>query len=132
MANQLPRKCEVIKLVDYTGFKYKIAVQSIGHKSKRINGPEWTRFVETYRNNNIDKLCLKKLKQAKFEINVLDNEGLEIRKDGSNRDYVHGCLIQAEEETYCKQVKNFYLFLYIASVSFELLPKLLIYILYPI
>ncbi|KAJ0789380.1 putative transcription factor B3-Domain family [Helianthus annuus] len=80
MANQLPTKCEVIKLVDYTGFKYKISVQSIGHKSKRINGPEWTRFVETYRNNKIDKLYLKKLKEAKFELKVLNNEGLEIRK----------------------------------------------------
>ncbi|MFS7895751.1 hypothetical protein Hanom_Chr00s003348g01712101 [Helianthus anomalus] len=90
MSNQLPRKCEVVWLVDYTGFKYKVAVQSIGRRSKRINGPEWIRFVETYKNKNIEKLCLKKLKEVKFEISVLNNEGLEIRKDASDRDYVHG------------------------------------------
>ncbi|MFS8009094.1 hypothetical protein Hanom_Chr14g01280481 [Helianthus anomalus] len=58
-SNQLPRKCEVIKLVDYTGFKYKVVVQSIFRKSKRINGPEWIQFVKTYKNKNIEKLCLK-------------------------------------------------------------------------
>ncbi|MFS7936059.1 putative DNA-binding pseudobarrel domain superfamily [Helianthus anomalus] len=52
---------------------------------------------------------VKKLKEVKFEISVLSNEGLEVRKDASGRDYVHGCLIQAKEETYYKQVKNFYL-----------------------
>ncbi|MFS7926530.1 hypothetical protein Hanom_Chr04g00298121 [Helianthus anomalus] len=60
MSNQLPRECQVIKLVDYMGFKYKVAVQSMGRKSKRINGPEWIWFVESYKNKSIEKLCLKK------------------------------------------------------------------------
>ncbi|MFS7980187.1 hypothetical protein Hanom_Chr10g00936431 [Helianthus anomalus] len=55
MSNQLPRECQVLKFVDYVGFKYKVAVQSMGHKSKRINGSEWIRFVESYKNKNIEK-----------------------------------------------------------------------------
>ncbi|KAM0011871.1 hypothetical protein Hdeb2414_s0058g00758891 [Helianthus debilis subsp. tardiflorus] len=109
MSNQLPRECQVIKLVDYLGFKYKVVVQSMGRKSKRINGPEWIRFVESYKNKNIEKLWLKKLKEVKFEISVLSNEVSEVRKDATGRDNVHGCLIQAEEETYYKKVKNCYL-----------------------
>ncbi|MFS8020149.1 putative DNA-binding pseudobarrel domain superfamily [Helianthus anomalus] len=80
MSNQLPRECQVIKLGDYMGCKYKVVVQRMGHKSKKINGPELIRFVESYKNKIIEKI-----------------------KDGSGRDYVHGCLIQAEEETYYKQ-----------------------------
>ncbi|MFS7963294.1 putative DNA-binding pseudobarrel domain superfamily [Helianthus anomalus] len=124
MSKKLPSECQVIKLVDYMGFKYKLAVQSIGHKSKRINELEWIRFVESYKNKNIEKLCLKKLKEVKFEISVLNNEGLEVRKDASGKDYILGCLIQAEEETYYKQVKIDTLFLYIVSVSFGLRLKI--------
>ncbi|MFS7995627.1 hypothetical protein Hanom_Chr12g01120151 [Helianthus anomalus] len=128
MSNQLPRECQVIKLVDYMGFKYKVAVQSMGRKSKRINGPKWFRFVESYKNKNIEKLWLKKLKEVKFEISILSNEVLEVRKDASGRDNVHGCLIQAEKKHTIRRLKTATLFLYIVSFYF-LEEKLLIYIL---
>ncbi|KAM0052703.1 hypothetical protein Hdeb2414_s0007g00251461 [Helianthus debilis subsp. tardiflorus] len=92
LTNQIPRDCQVIKLVDYLGVKYKVAVENMGHISKKIHGSKWIRFLESYKHKNIEKLCLEKLKEAKFEVFVLSDEGFEIRKDGLERDYVHGCL----------------------------------------
>ncbi|KAJ0753168.1 putative transcription factor B3-Domain family [Helianthus annuus] len=109
LTNQIPRDCQVIKLVDYLGVKYKVAVENMGHRSKKIHGSEWIRFLESYKHKNIEKLCFKKVKEAKFEVFVLSNEGFEIRKDRSGKDYVHGCLVRASEETYYKQVKISYL-----------------------
>ncbi|KAJ0811331.1 hypothetical protein HanPSC8_Chr17g0749531 [Helianthus annuus] len=63
-------------------------------------------------------LCFKKLKEAKFEVSVLNDEGFEIRKDGNGKDYVHGCLVRASEETYYKQVKFAIFFLYSVSIYF--------------
>ncbi|KAJ0945486.1 putative transcription factor B3-Domain family [Helianthus annuus] len=103
LTNQIPRDCEVIKLVDYLGGKYKVSVQNMGHRSRKIHGCEWIRFLESYKHKNIEKLCFKKVKEAKFEVFVLSNEGFEIRKDRSGKDYVHGCLVRASEESYYKQ-----------------------------
>ncbi|MFS7903730.1 hypothetical protein Hanom_Chr01g00027441 [Helianthus anomalus] len=103
LTNQIPRDCHVIKLINYLGVKYKVVVENMGHISKKIHGFEWNWFLESYKHKNIEKLCFKKLKEAKFEVYVLSDEGFEIRKDGSRRDYVHGCLVHAFEETYYKQ-----------------------------
>ncbi|MFS7938339.1 putative transcription factor B3-Domain family [Helianthus anomalus] len=92
LTNQIPRDCELIKLVDYLGVKYKLSVQNMGHRSRKIHGCEWIRFLESYKHKNIEKLCFKEVKEAKFEVFVLSTEGFEIRKDRSGKDYVHGCL----------------------------------------
>ncbi|MFS7918147.1 hypothetical protein Hanom_Chr03g00197421 [Helianthus anomalus] len=38
LTNQIPRDCEVIKLVDYLGVKYKVSIQNMGHRSRKIHG----------------------------------------------------------------------------------------------
>ncbi|XP_035838934.1 uncharacterized protein LOC110905804 [Helianthus annuus] len=43
LSNQLPKNCEIFKLVDYTGMKYKVAVESLGRRRKTLHGPEWMR-----------------------------------------------------------------------------------------
>ncbi|KAF5784080.1 putative DNA-binding pseudobarrel domain superfamily [Helianthus annuus] len=75
----------------------------MGHRSRKIHGSRWIRFLECHKHKNIAKLCFKKLKEAKFEVFVLSDEGFEIRKDGNGKDYVYGCLVRASEETYYKQ-----------------------------
>ncbi|MFS7953303.1 hypothetical protein Hanom_Chr07g00616921 [Helianthus anomalus] len=109
LTNQIPRDCEVIKLVDYLGVKYKVYVQNMGHRSRKIHGCESIRFLEPYKHKNIEKLCFKKVKEAKFEVFVLSNQGFEIQKDRSGKDYVHSCLVRASEQSYYKQVKISYI-----------------------
>ncbi|MFS8009011.1 hypothetical protein Hanom_Chr14g01279581 [Helianthus anomalus] len=109
LTNQIPRDCEVINLVDYLGGKYKVFVQHMGHRSRKIHGCEWIRFLQSYKHRNVEKLCFKKVKEAKFEVFVPSNEGFEIRKDRSGKDYVHGCLVRASEESYYKQAKISYI-----------------------
>ncbi|KAM0005396.1 hypothetical protein Hdeb2414_s0212g00835241 [Helianthus debilis subsp. tardiflorus] len=92
--NHIPKDCQLIKLVDYLGVKYKVSVENMGHRSKKIHGSQWIRFLGCHKHKNITKLCFKKLKVAKFEVSVLSDEGFEIRKDGNGRDYdlSHGLL----------------------------------------
>ncbi|KAJ0791629.1 putative DNA-binding pseudobarrel domain superfamily [Helianthus annuus] len=103
LSNHIPTDCQLIKLVDYLGVKYKVCVQNMGHRNKKIYSSQWIRFVESHKHKNIAKLCFKKLKEAKFEVSVMSDEGFEIRKNDNGKDYVHGYLVRASEETYYKQ-----------------------------
>ncbi|KAJ0535292.1 hypothetical protein HanIR_Chr09g0429111 [Helianthus annuus] len=106
LTNHIPRDCQLIKLVDYLGVKYMICVENMGHRNKKIPSSQWIQFLECHKHKNIAKLCFKKLKEAKFEVSVLSDEGFEIRKDGNRKDYVHDCLVRTSEETYYKKVKD--------------------------
>ncbi|MFS8033166.1 hypothetical protein Hanom_Chr17g01566311 [Helianthus anomalus] len=100
----------------------------MGHRSKKIHGSQWIRFLECHKHNNIAKLCFKKLKEAKFEVYVLSDEGFEIRKDGNGKIMCMVAWYVLRRKHTISMLKFAILFLYFVSIYF-LEYKVIIYML---